>query len=422
MSKKSTALIGALTGVTKKWTKQRKREERERSALMNRRYAMTRYRHVSIKEAAWRTMESAFMKASGDGKLWANARQIMYAARPQIAQLADRDLGGKFDKYFTQTLLPDYIAERRPAWASKVVFDARGHFTEPHTNTEIGLGTLEVREYLARIRRHEVGDPTFDVCESHYPTAGPKNRYSGLFFLEKEGFDPLLKEVQLAERYDLAVMSTKGMSVTAARELAEELCATYNIPLLVLHDFDISGFTIFGTLRSSTRRFTYKRQIQVIDLGLRLDDIEGLERENDVYVSSPAKTTATLRRHGATEEEIDILVNGGQRVELNALASDELVALIERKLDESGITKVVPDHTTLADAFRRMHRQAVVQVKINQLVEELDEVEVEIPADLPDRVAVHLRENRAARWDEAVAEIVDEAIGDAATANDGGRP
>jgi hypothetical protein len=412
MTSKSAALISALTGFTKKWTKQRKREERERSARVNRHYAMTRYRFISIREAAWRVIPEAYMMASDNGRLWANARQIMYAARPKIAQLADRDLGGKFDKYFTQTLLPDYIAERRPAWASKVAFDARGHFTEPHTDTEIGLGTLEVRDYLARVRNHKVGDLTFGVRESHYPTAGPKNRYSGVLFLEKEGFDPLLDEVELAKRYDLAIMSTKGMSVTASRELVEELCATHEIPLLVLHDFDISGFTIFGTLRSSTRRFAYKRRFQVIDLGLRLNDIEDLERE-DVYVSSPEKTAATLRRHGATEDEIEILVNDegeGERVELNALTSDELIALIERKLEENGIIKVVPDDTTLADAYRRMHRQAVVQAKIDELIEDLDDDEVEIPGNLNDRVAAHLRENPATSWDDAVAEIASEAI------------
>src|SRR5262249_40922147 len=148
--------------------------------------------------------------------------------------------------------------------------------------------------------------------------------------------------------YDLAIMSTKGMSVTASRELVEELCATHNIPLLVLHDFDISGFTIFGTLRSSTRRFTYGRAFKVMDLGLRLADIEGLERE-EVYVSSPSKTADTLRRHGATKQEIGILV-GGERVELNALASDQLVTLIERKLAKHGVRKVIPDDDTLADA------------------------------------------------------------------------
>jgi hypothetical protein len=399
---KSEALIDAITGVTKKW-KKRKREERERSAVMNRHYAMTRYRMVSIREAAWRVMETAFMQASANGTLPANARQIMYAARPKIAELADRDIGAGFDKYFTQTLLPDYIRHRRPAWASKVVFDARGHFAEPHGNEEIGLGTLEVRDYLASIRKHRVNGFAIDVCEDCYPTRGPKNRFGAILFLEKEGFGPLLEAVNLAARYDLAIMSTKGMSVTASRERVEELCATYDVPLLVLHDFDISGFTIFGTLRSSTRRFRYSRQFKAIDLGLRLADIKGLEREQ-VYVSSPSKTADTLHRHGATKQEIDLLA-GGERVELNALASNELVALIERKLAKHGIRKVIPDDDTLADAYHRMRKQAVIQEKIDDLIEELDQSEVEVPANLRQRIEKAIKADPTQSWDSIMREL-----------------
>jgi hypothetical protein len=151
---KSDALIDAITGVTKKWTAQRRREERDRSAAMNRRHYLVRRHTVSIKEAAWRVMQEAFMQASANNTLPANARQIMYAARPKIAQFADRELGGTFDKYFTQSLLPEYIAARRPAWAARVVYDERGHFAEPHGKTEIGLGTLAVRNYLAGVRAH----------------------------------------------------------------------------------------------------------------------------------------------------------------------------------------------------------------------------------------------------------------------------
>ena len=403
---KSKALIDAISGVTKKWTKQRKREERERSAALNRRYFLVRRHVVSIKEAAWRAIPDAYMKASANNTLPANARQIMYAARPKIAQLADRDLGGQFDKYFTQTLLPDYVAERRPPWASRVVFDARGHFTEPYTDIEIGLGTLEVRDYLGKARTHQVNGIEFNVCEDRYPTAGPKHRFGAILFLEKEGFDPLLREVKLAERYDLAIMSTKGMSVTASRELVQELCATHGVPLFVLHDFDISGFSIFGTISGNTRRFTYHRAFEVIDLGLRLADIEGLERE-DVYVSSLDKTAATLRRHGATQEEIDILV-GGERVELNALASDELIDLIERKLAEHGIRKVIPDDAALAAAYRRMHRQAVVQARIDELVQDLDETEVEIPAGLRQRIETAVEADPEQSWDAIMRELVEQ--------------
>ena len=92
---KSAAIIDAVEGVTKKWTQQRKREEKERSALQNRHYAMTRYRHVSIKDAAWQIMATAYKKASANGTLPAHARQVMYAARAYIQRTADRNLGDK---------------------------------------------------------------------------------------------------------------------------------------------------------------------------------------------------------------------------------------------------------------------------------------------------------------------------------------
>ena len=66
---KSDALIDAITGVTKTWTKQRKREERERSAALNRRYFLIRRHTVSIREAAWRAIPDAYMKASANNKL-----------------------------------------------------------------------------------------------------------------------------------------------------------------------------------------------------------------------------------------------------------------------------------------------------------------------------------------------------------------
>ena len=128
---KSDAIIGAVQGVTKKWAKQRKREEREASAALNRRWVMTRTQHVTIREAAWDIMEEAYLKASANGTLPALARQIMYAARRYIQQTADRPLGKTFDQYFTQRLLPEFIEEKEVDW--NVVFDARGHFHEPHT-------------------------------------------------------------------------------------------------------------------------------------------------------------------------------------------------------------------------------------------------------------------------------------------------
>ena len=52
---------------------------------------------------------------------------------------------------------------------------------------------------------------------------------------------------QIADRFDIGMMSTKGMSVTAARRLVDALAAL-GVRLFVLHDFDITGFSIKKTL------------------------------------------------------------------------------------------------------------------------------------------------------------------------------
>ena len=56
--------------------------------------------------------------------------------------------------YFSQTLLPDYIEEHGVDW--DVVYDARGHFEEPHTNRRIGCGTIEVRNYLNAAKEPDI--------------------------------------------------------------------------------------------------------------------------------------------------------------------------------------------------------------------------------------------------------------------------
>ena len=329
----------------------------------------------------------------------------MYAARAYIQNTADRPLGKDFDKYFTQQLLPDYMEEHGVAW--NVVFDARGHFVEPHTKLKVPLGTLQVRDYLRRIDRHEVSEPDFRIVEKRYPTLGPENRFGAILFIEKEGFMPLFEAVKLAERYDLALMSTKGMSTTAARELVDELSGDHDVPLLVLHDFDKAGFSIAATLQNDTRRYCFTSAVNVIDLGLRLDDIEGLETESVYHRESRHAIAANLHANGATDDEIEFLLH--RRVELNALPSDQLVAFIERKLAQHGVEKVVPDDATLAAAYRRMRQQIVVQKRIDAALAEIKSLpSASPPDDLLHRIEERLNRDPTLRWDAALREIAAE--------------
>jgi DNA topoisomerase VI subunit A len=107
-------------------------------------------------------------------------------------------------------------------------------------------------------------------------------------------------------------MSTKGMSTTAARLLIDRLIARGVKKILVLHDFDISGFSIFGTLGTSNRRYRFKNDTTaVVNIGLRLDHVKKMSLESEpVTVSGDwNKRADTLKRHGAEQDEIDFLRN-----------------------------------------------------------------------------------------------------------------
>ena len=268
------ALNESVTLAAKRWTKQRKKEERDASAEERREIAMDRTVRTKLTEAVNAVVVKAYELASTNGTLPANARQVMYVVRRLIEKYTTETLAAS---YFTQKLLPDYVKANNLNW--NVVYDARGHFREPHTEIEFGVGHVEVREYILKVNKFKVVPDTFEVRKTLFPTLGPEHRYGAVLHCEKEGFDELFEQVKLAEKWDIAITSTKGISVTASRELAQALCSKYGIPLIVIHDFDISGFTIKHTLKHSTRRFTFDKEFEVIDLGMRWEDIRGLGTE-----------------------------------------------------------------------------------------------------------------------------------------------
>jgi hypothetical protein len=398
-------IVDAVETATRKWTRQKKSEERHPGMIRYRVSRMTKEARTTQKDAAWQILEEAYLAASGGGTLPAMARQIYYQARPKImAMTDDKELAYG---YFSQTLLPDYIEEHGVDW--NVVYDARGHFEEPHTNRRIGCGTIEVGNYLRAMK-----DPKVIVAEfadAGVDVIGPSGGYGAVLFCEKEGFSPLFKAVDLANRYDLMIISTKGVSVTAARLLIDQVCGDHDLPLFALHDFDVAGFMIFGTLQRDTRRYQFLNAVNVIDLGLRLDDLAGLERE-------PAATTRTtesilrdqLAENGASDAETAILLN--ERVELNAMASDDLVAMIERKLEDYGLKKVVPDEDVLAKAYRAIHRSRELRKEFEKMESKFKESRIEVPRNLKHQVRAELDENDDLRWDDAIRIVLHEQLDD----------
>jgi hypothetical protein len=362
---------------------------------------MTKEPRTTQKEAAWEVLEDAYTAVSS-GRLPALARQIYYQTRPKIMAMTDNKQLAY--GYFSQILLPDYIEEKGVSW--NVVYDARGHFEEPHTNISIGCGTIGVRNYIRAMSSPEIIEA--DLKAGHVKTLGPRGNIAAVLFCEKEGFNPLFRAVDLANRWDLMIISTKGVSVTASRQLIETICSG-NVPLFVLHDFDVAGFMIFGTLSRDTRRYKFSSFVNPISLGLRLDDIDGLEREPAAATKTDnEQLSAQLRENGATDEEIAILLD--ERVELNGMTSDALIEMIETKLKAHGLQKVVPSARLLSDTYVAFHKSQKLQDAFDKLQEDTpDEDDVDVPEDLEGQVRTILKTHPHLRWDDAVRLTFDES-------------
>lgn len=285
----------------------------------------------------------------------------------------------------------------------------RFNLIEPHTRCKIPLGTLNVRRYLQSWRRLSISTMTPELDIAFGGTSGPDGRYRFALFIEKEGFAELIERGQIAQRYDIAIMSTKGQTVTAARLLAERLTEA-GVTILCLHDFDKSGFDIVAKLRTSNRRYRYTVQTWVIDLGLRLTDIEAMNLQAEpVTYPSEVDPRLLLRQQGATEAEVNRLVSGGrskdwrgQRVELNAMDYRQFLVWLEGKLREHGVEKVIPDPETLQKAYRR----AAYLRQVNAAIAMLEAARVEIPDDLEQRVKVGIEADRTQSWEAIIRKMV----------------
>ncbi len=390
-----------VTSATKKWKSQRMAEEKSQGSFRYRASRMTKSRSMSQKDAAAQVMHEAYMKASGNGKYPATARQIMYAARGKIQELTD----GKplRDHYFTQVLLPDYIRDNNLNW--NVVYDDRGHFAEPHSDISFGLGTLNVRNYLRSIKAPDFIDAHFE--DTQIQMIGPKSNFGAVLYIEKEGFTPLLEAANLAQRLDIATISAKGVSVTAARRLVEDLCAHYDIPLFILHDFDRAGMVIAHTLHNDTRRYEFTKHFEVVDIGLRLEDVQEMDLDEEDAGGSNI-SDEYLQQAGATPEEIAFLQDS--RVELNAMTSDQMIELIETKLEEHGIGKIIPGDDLLKETYEKyvISKALIDELKNHQAT--IKNKPVGIPKNLKKRIDAILDKKPELPWHQAVRAVIDPTI------------
>jgi hypothetical protein len=359
-----------VTKTTARWAKQRKAEERDRRVRANRAtmYHGTRISHSSV---AAKILPAGYAHASDNGRLPVTQRQLYYACRETFREATGRAIDYK---YFANTLLPQYL-NRHPAESAtwRINADPRGTLVIPNAGEDVRIpcGTILIDEHLRQRRRGAsfVGPPTLP---REWPSLMGGQRYKAVVYIEKAGFEPLLQQERIAERYEIAILSCQGQSVVAARKFVDLTCGVKTgVPLLVVHDFDKYGFCIAQRLTSVSFeaeeadrvRYRFQNEINATDLGLRLADVQKYDLPSEYH-----------RFKGNWPDDCDVtdeekaFIEGHHRVELNAFTSSQFVTWLEDRLTAAGLKdRLVPTDDVLEAAYRR----AVAVHHMNRAVEKV---------------------------------------------------
>jgi hypothetical protein len=263
-------------------------------------------------------------------------RQLLYFLRPIVMNEIGEELKtGNFKKIITKY-------ENDLGEIPKMYREARGSIYHPHRGDTLPLGTLTVQQYER-----------------------PFWTYNKLVYIEKEGAIEALKEMRWPERHDCCVISSKGFSTRAAKDLIDKL-VEHDEPVEVfcVTDADAPGGMIYQTLQNETQA-RKARKIKIINLGL--DPWEalamGLEVEN-VEQGEDRKAVADHVRERTDRDWGEWLQT--HRVELNAMSTPRLIAWLDEKMAAFGRSgKLIPPHevleTDLAERIDSKVREAVTE-------------------------------------------------------------
>jgi hypothetical protein len=189
-----------------------------------------------------------------------------------------------------------------------------------------------------------------------------------------------------------------------------------------MHDFDRAGLMIDCYLSNNSRRYEFTVPPHVIDLGLRLSDVEEMKLQSEpVFYQQKKDPGEVLRNYdNVTQEEIEFLVGecvnwkrwSGKRVELNAMTSGQLIEWLKRKFKEHGVGKVVPQRPTLKIAWTRAQMVAKVNAAVDDIMGEMGRKgsTKRAPRDLEKRVRQLLARDPKLSWDEALIQIADQKV------------
>jgi hypothetical protein len=292
------------------------------------------------KEITFHHMQSAIDKASGQGHYRFSQRQLYYAMRPHIMAALDK----QSDYTYFCRLLTEY--ENEYGDIRNLYRDPRGVLYHPHLGEEIPLGTIAVQNYER-----------------------PKWTFNKILYSEKEGFFPILKDAKFPERYDCALLTSKGYASRAVKDLFDLLGDTdEEILFFCIHDADAAGTMIYQTLQEETISRPGRR-VKIINLGLNPWDALDMGLEVETFDSKGNKAVARhIKDKGSDGLDTSQYYSWESwlqknRVELNAMTTPVFIAWLEYQLKEYDNGKVIP-HNEIIEAQLRKNAQAKIRQRV----------------------------------------------------------
>jgi len=81
--------------------------------------------------------------------------------------------------------------------------------------------------------------------------------------------------------------------------------------------------------------------------------------------------------------------------------------MIERKLKDYGLKKIVPSDELLGEAYLSFHRSNELREQFKEMESEFEESRIEVPKKLKTRVQAVLEKHPDLRWDDALKVVLD---------------
>lgn len=345
----------------------------------------------SQKEVVAECLEKAIAKASGNGEYRFSLRQLYYAVRPYVI----RETGKEPDyTYFCRDLIGSYEAEHGDI--PLMYRDERGTLYHPHCGQDIPIGTIAVENYQK-----------------------PAWTFNKVLYIEKEGFFNVLRDKKIPEKYDLALLTSKGYASRAVKDLLDALGenSEEEITFFCIHDADAYGTIIYDTLQIETGARP-GRKVKIINLGLDPEEAHAMGLEVEKVEKSGRKKGVASYIDPLWERWLQ-----NYRVELNAMSTPQFLAWLEGKIQLHDKGKVIPPERIMQESLDQSLQDKLGQRIAAELLEQHhydDQVEQAVrqvkercgdsQARLAETVPAELGQEPFRHWKDVVEAVSEEMI------------